>query len=141
MRTIQFKLSPDEACLVEKILELADYTDLTPKQLFMRFVRTKLEVVSKELVEAAPKPKGRPPVTVDGYEKKEWVSMRVAAYNEAEAMAVHEDPDHERCNESVKRVVAEGCWDDALAGVSYTGYLKTVDGKTYTINFPPIEGE
>lgn len=141
MRTIQFKLSPDEVCLVEKILVMSDYADLTPKQLFMRFVRNRLEDVSKAeaiAIASTPKPKVRPTITRDGLERKEWIAARIKAYRFAEMIAIHDNPDHECKDDDHVRILAEGCWDSAVADEPMPMHFIARDGREYYIEFPPV---
>lgn len=139
MRTIQFKLTPDESALVDEIGTLADYADLTPKQLFMRFIRVKLEEVSKEVIAPQPRPKGRPPVICDGLERKEWIEARIKAYKFAEEIAKFEDPETVCLDDGIVRDISEACWDSAVRGELVPSHLTTDTGRKYPIEFPPFD--
>lgn len=144
MRTIHFTLDDDQANDYNKIVNLTATLGITPKNFFLRAMRMELKSADlAEVVEAAthPKPRGRPVIAVDGYEKKEWIAKRIAAYNEAEKMAAYENTNHTWSDESTRQTLAEDCWNKAVAGESYTSYLKADSGSLYSIDFPRIEGE
>lgn len=142
MRTIHFTLNEDQANTYNTITNMTQTLGVTPKNFFLRAMR--MELASADLAEAVavaaiPKPKGRPAVVIDGLERKEWVAARIKAYDEAEELAAHDDPEYMWCDTSIKQSMAEGCWASAEEGELVPAYLNTMTGRKYEIFFPPID--